>query len=124
MKNSNSQKAIGPQIPEPTDKEIDETVEKIKSKYDIVISINDAAKYAKLYKELEWWFLVEKFSREPKSIPIEAVKEIREYFKRKDGRDLTIDEAHKKARIALDLTVVVEKKRILDEMKKIFDQYR
>ena len=124
MKKSNSQKTIGPQIPEPTDKEIDEAIDKVKKKYDIVISISDAAQYVRLYKELEWWYLVEKFSREPKSIPIEAVNEIRDYFKRKDGRDLTIDEAHEKAKIALKLTIATKKKQILDGMKKIFDQYR
>ena len=123
MKKSDSSKAIGPQISEPTDKEIDEAIDKVKKKYDIVISISDAAKYARLYKELEWWFLVEKFSREPKSIPIESVNEIREYFQRTDSKDLTIDEAHEKASTVLKLTMATEKKRILEEIKTIFSQY-
>jgi len=117
-------KATGPQISEPTSAEIEETAEKVKRKYDIIINTEDVTKLAKLYKELEWWFLVERFSREPKSISVESVKEVRAYFKKIDGKDLTINEAQVKAKIAMDLTVAVEKKRILGEMKEIFDRYR
>ncbi len=121
MKKLDSLKAIGPQIPEPTNKEIEKTIDKVKRKYDFIISISDATKLAKLYKELEWWLLIEKFSREPKSISVESVKEVRAYFKKVGGKDLTIDEAQAKAKTVLDLTVAVEQKRILSEMKKIFD---
>lgn len=121
MKNS---KAIGPQIPEPTDAEIEETAEKVKRKYDIIINTEDATKLAKLYKELEWWFTVEKFSREPKSISIDTAKEIRSYFNIVKGKDLTLDEAHEQAKDSLAKTMLAEKERIAGEIKEIICSYR
>jgi len=117
-------KATGPQISEPTEKEINETIARVNKRYDIVIRHDDAVKLSKLYKELEWWFTVEKFSREPKSISIDTAKEIRSYFNIVKGKDLTLDEAHEQAKDSLAKTMLAEKERIASAIKLLVAKYQ
>ena len=117
MTNTKKSKNIGPQIEAPTPTEIDQTIDKIKRKYDIVLNIKDATRMFKLLKELEWWFIVDKFSRSSKSISIDMAKEIRAYFKKIQGKDLTLDEAHEQAKNSLAETISSEKERIAGEIK-------
>jgi hypothetical protein len=123
MSNTKNPKNIGPQIEEPTPAEINQTVDKIKRKYDVVLNPDDAIQMAKLLKELEWWFTVDKFSRSPKSISIDTAKEIIAYFKKIKGKDLTLEEAHEQAKSSLTQIMLVEKERIAGEIRAITDKY-
>jgi hypothetical protein len=124
MTNTKNPKNIDPQIEEPTPVEVNQTVDKIKRKYDILLNNEDAIQMAKLFKELEWWFTVDKFSRSPKSISIDMAKEIRAYFKKIKGKDLTLEEAHKQAKSSLSQTMSAEKERIAGEIKEIICRYQ
>jgi len=115
---------FGPKISEPTDEEINKTIEKVKNKYEVFITKEDAAILAKLYKELEWWFVVEKFSRSPKSISIDLAKEIRSYIKKVRGKDVTLDEAQVQAKQAVAVTIPKEKERVAKEIRTVIDKYR
>lgn len=120
MKNTNQ---FDPKITEPTRAEINKTAEKVMKKYDVVLSDVDAVKMAKLFKELEWWFSIERFSRDPKSISIEAAKEIRDYLKKTKGKDLTLDEAHEYANTSLQEIVGAKRDEIGNSIKEIIDRY-
>lgn len=114
---------FGPQISEPTDEEISETIEKAKNKYEVFITREDAIKLVKLYKELEWWFVVEKFSLAPKSISIDLAKEIRSHIKKAQGKDVSIEEAHEEAKKAVKFTIPKEKERIAVKIRALIDGY-
>ena len=111
----------GPKIPEPSDADIEATIKRVNTKYDKVIRRDDAIILTKLYAELEWWFLVDKFSREPKSISIDAAKEMREYFQKINGRDMTLDEAHDYAKSALAKKILSEKERLAKNIKDFIE---
>ena len=108
----------------PSDKEIEETRDRICKRYDIVIRQKDAEKLARLYKEIEWWFNIDKFSRNQKSISIETAKEIRGYFKKVEGKEMTLDEAHDFAKKAYTKTITSEKERIAKEIKVLIEKYQ
>ncbi len=120
MKNTNQ---FDPQISEPTPAEINKAGEKVMKKYDVVLSDDDVVKMAKLFKELEWWFSIERFSRDPKSISIEAAKEIRDYLKKTKGKDLTLDEAHKFANTSLQKIMNAKRDEIGNSIKEILARY-
>ncbi len=124
MANTKKPKNIGPQIEEPTPVEINQTIDKIKKKYDVLLNPDDAIQMTKLLKEIEWWFTVDKFSRSPKSISIDMAKEIRAYFKKIKGKDLTLDEAHEQAKKSLAETIFSEKERIAQVIKSIISRYK
>ena len=120
MKNTNQ---FDPQITEPTPAEINKAAEKVMKKYDVVLSDVDAVKIAKLFKELEWWFSIERFSRDPESISIEAAKEIRDYLKKAKGKDLTLEEAHKYASSSLQEIMNAKRDEIGNSIKEILAKY-
>lgn len=120
MKNTNQPNLY---ISEPTAAEISKAREKVMSKYDVVLSDDDAAKMAKLFKELEWWFSMERFSRDPKSISIEAADEIRGYLKKKTGKDLAINEAHLYANLSMQKIASARSDEIGKSIKHIIDKY-
>lgn len=109
---------------DPSDKEIEETRDRICKRYDIVIRQKDAEKLARLYKEIEWWFNIDKFSRNQKSISIETAKEIRGYFKKVEGKEMTLYEAHDFAKKAYTKTITSEKERIGNVIKDIIEKYK
>jgi hypothetical protein len=105
-----------PQIPEPTEKEIKETIKKIKIKHGVILPHTGAKKFAKLTNELKWWLEVEKAAEKPEAINNKIVESLLDDPKRlKTGKDLK-----KSAEISLKYAIVVEKKRILQEMKRFF----
>lgn len=120
MKNTNQP---NPYITEPTTAEISKAREKVMNKYDVVLNDGDAAEMAKLFKELEWWFSMERFSRDPKSISIEAAKEIRAYLKKTKGKDLSLNEAHKYANTSLQKIMNAKRDEIGNSIKTIIDRY-
>jgi len=104
-----------PQIPEPTEKEIKETIKKIKSKHGVILPHTDATKFAKLTNELKWWLAVESAAEKPEAINNKIVESLSDDLKRlKTGKDLK-----KTAKISLEYAIAVEKKRILGELKAI-----
>lgn len=120
MKNINQ---FDPQITEPTPAEINKAGEKVMKKYDVVLNEGDTVKMAKLFKELEWWFSLERFSRDPKSISIEAAKEIRAYLKKTKGKDLSLDEAHKYANASLQQLICAKRDEIGNSIRIIINKY-
>jgi hypothetical protein len=84
----------------------------------------DALQLSDLLKELKWWFTVNKFSRSPKSISIDMAKEIRAYFKKIKGKDLTLEKAQEQAKSSLGQTIPAEKERIADKLKVIIAKYK
>lgn len=97
---------------EPSEEDVQETKERVNKRYDIVLRKEDAKKLAKLYKEIEWWFMVEKFTRNHRKVSIETAKEVRDYFEKVKGKDMTLDEAQEFAKNAYEETIVSEKERV------------
>jgi hypothetical protein len=124
MQESNKNKQIGPQIGEPTDDEINETIEELKVKYEIFTPREDAAKYWKLKKELGWWMSVEMDSEEPEAITEDMAKDVRDTIRKNKGENITLDEAYRQAKKALSYTIPLEKDRIAKEMRKIIKKYK
>ncbi len=121
MKNINNNSR--PEITEPTEEEIKNTIEKVKNKYDIVISKDDAIKYTKLYNELSQWFMIEKNSKSPDSITDEMGKEIKSYLKQKRDQEVSPDEASRIAAASLKIVIPGEKERIANEIRAIIAKY-
>lgn len=120
MKNTNKpQKSF-----EPSEDEILETAERVNKRYDIVLREEDAKKLAKLYKEIEWWFMVEKFTRNHRKVSIETAKEVRDYFEKVKGKDMTLDEAQEFAKSAYEETIASEKERIAKAIKELIKKYQ
>lgn len=124
MEEPKSNSSFGPQIAEPTTKEIEETVESVKTKYDIVISESDAINYFKLTKELTWWMMVEKGLNNPDSITEEMAKEVQEFTKDHYANEISLDEATKNAKDSVAHIVPIEKERIAEEIRTIVTNYR
>jgi len=110
-------------IQEPSEKEIKETIEKVKIKYDVVISRKDAIEYAKLYNELSQWFLIEKNINSTDSITDEMAEEIKNILRKKRGQDLDIYDAQTIAKESLNVIIPREKERIAKEIKAIIEKY-
>lgn len=110
---------FGPKIAEPTEKEIEETIEKVKSKYNIVLQRADAAKFAKLTEELGWWLTIEKNAEKPEVITDEMAKELQISIMKAKGANISLDEAYRQARKSLSFTIPIEKERIAKEMRSI-----
>ena len=111
-------------LPEPTEKEINKTIEKVKTKYDVVISKEDAVKYTKLYYDLEQWFLIEKTANSADGITDEIVMMIKNYIKESRGDDISSDDAQGIAKESLNITIPREKERIGREIKAIIAKYK
>lgn len=118
------EKQLDPQITEPTPAEINKAAEKVMKKYDVVLNDSDAAEMAKLFKELEFWFSIERFSRDPKSISIDAAEEVRAYIKKARGKDFTLDEAHQYADSALKKIFTAKREEISNSIKDILSRYQ
>ena len=111
-------------LPEPTEEEINKTIEKVKTKYDVIISKEDAVKYTKLYYDLEQWFLIEKSANSPESITSEMGEEIKNFIKESRGDDISSDDAQGIAKASLNITIPREKERIGREIKAIIAKYK
>ncbi len=123
MKNT-SNIDFGPQIPEPTEEEVKETIKNVEEKYEIIISKADAIKYTKLTNELIWWFATEKRSDLPESITEDMAKEIQDMVKKNRGKSITLEEAYSKARESLVLVTASEKDRVANEIREIIAKYK
>jgi|GEM_PF-2169456 hypothetical protein len=115
---------IGPKIHEPSDEEINETISLVKDRYDIFITKEDAAKLSKLYQEIEWWFMVEKFAGTKKKMDEDISKEIQDYIKSHRGESVNLIEAGKESQESLDFAIPHEKRRLAKVIKKIIDKYK
>jgi hypothetical protein len=122
MKKSNIT-GFGPKITEPTEKEIEETIENVKSRYDFVIQRDDAIKFTKLANELGWWITVEKSAEKPEEITNEMAKELQISIQKTKGGNITIAEAYRQARKSLFYTIPIEKDRIRKEMNAIIEKH-
>lgn len=110
------------EIQEPSEKEIEETIEKIKEKENVVLSKDDAIKYFKLYKELGQWFLMEKNLDSPDSIADEMGEEMKDILRRKRGQELDIYDAQAISKESLNVIISREKERIREEIKGLIDK--
>jgi hypothetical protein len=111
-------------IPEPTEEEIEQTIEKVKEKYNVVMSKEDAIKYAKSYYDLQQWFLMEKNSNSSHSITKEMGAEIKSYIKETRGDDVSLDDAQGIAKESLKITIPREKELLANEIRAIIDKYK
>ena len=109
---------------EPNENEIKETIEKVKEKYDVVISEGDATKYAKLYNELGQWFLMEKNIGSKDSITDEMAEEMQEILSEKRGQELDTDDAQTISKESLNIIIPREKERIAEEIREIIVRYK
>jgi len=123
MKDSKIDK-IGPQIPEPTDEEINDIIEEMKTKYEIFIQRDDAIRYIKLKKELGWWMTVEMNAEKPEAITEGMAKELQISIQKAKGANITLAEAYRQARKSLSYTIPMEKDRIAKELREIIKKYK
>lgn len=124
MEETKNDNKFGPQIAEPTEKEIEETIEKVKSKYDIVIQRDDAIGFTKLTKELSWWMIVEKGLKDPNAITKDMAKEVQRFTQKNYDNNITLDEASIHAKESVAHIIPVEKERIAEEIRTIVAQYK
>jgi len=124
MQEQKNDNKFGPQIADPTEKEIKEAIDKVKTKYDVVISYADAIKFSKLTKELGWWMMVEKGLNNPDSITEEMAKEVQEFTKNHYDNKITLDEASTHAKESVAHIIPIEKERIAKEIRTIVSSYR
>lgn len=124
MKDEAKNSQYGPQVAEPTDDQINETIEELKAKYDIFIPKEDAVKYYKLKKALGWWMLVERGLKEPGAINIDIAKEIKDFAKERYGRVVSLEQAIQDAKKSIIEIIPVEKERLKKEITAILEKYR
>lgn len=117
-------KKIGPEITEPTDEEVKQTKELVKSRYDIVIPKPDALKLSRLIKELDWWIKVDKKPATPRHITEEAAISLKDLIEMSTVKEITLSEAYDKARGLLVIVPFKEKQRISDEIRAILVTHR
>ena len=115
MAEAHNDKKIGPQIKNPTESEIQETIRSVKQKYDVVITEDDAISYTRLISELGWWMIAEKEANVPEKITDDMVNEVRE--------NATIGETRTKAKHAVLRTATARKKQIREEIRELLGKY-
>jgi len=115
---------FGPQLAEPTDKEIEETIEKVKSKYDIAIQRDEAVRFTKLTKELSWWMIVERGLKDPNAITRDMAKEVQKFTQRNYDNNISLDEASRHAKDSITHIIPIEKERIAEEIRTIIAKYK
>jgi dihydroneopterin aldolase len=120
MNKSNSNFSIS----EPTEKEIELTIKKVKDQYNIVLSNEDAISYAKLYEELKQWFLIEKNANSPESIVGEMAEEIKDTLQETKSQEISSEQSYKIAEDSLSIVIPREKEQIGRELKAIIAKYR
>lgn len=106
-------------ISEPTDEEIQKTIQKIQEKENVTLSRENAIKYTKLYEELRQWFLLEKNLESQDSISKEIAEEVKVILLKKQGQKLTEEQANEVANESLNVIISREKDRIASEIKAI-----
>ena len=120
MNKSNSNFSIS----EPTEKEIELTIKKVKDQYNIALSKDDAISYAKLYEELKQWFLIEKNANSPESIVAEMAKELKGTLQETKGQEISSEQSYNIAEGSLNIVIPKEKERIGRELKAIIAKYK
>ena len=113
----------GPVITKPTSAEIIRTIEAVKKKYDVVISREDAIKFAKLTQELSWWLAVEKGSEPAEEIASEIAAAAKGYLENSRGKKISKNEAYQKAMESFVISIRKETERIGKEMRAIISKY-
>ena len=124
MQESKKNDKFGPQIADPTDKEIEETIEKVKSKYDIIIQRDDAINFTKLTKKLSWWMIVERGLKDPNAITRDMAKEVQKFTRKNYNNNISLDEASRHAKDSITHIIPVEKERIAEEIRSIIAKYQ
>ena len=124
MKESKKDNKFGPQIAEPTEKEIEETIDKVKSKYDIIIQQDDAIRFTKLTKELSWWMIVERGLKDPNAITKDMAKEVQKFTQKNYDNNISLDEASRHAKDSITHIIPIEKERIAEEIRTILAKYK
>jgi len=112
------------EISEPTDEDIQKIIQKVKDQEGILLSRDDAIRYAKLYEELKQWFLMEKNLENSDSIADETADEIQESIKKDYGLEIKEDLAQDIADKSLGEVISREKERIGKELKAIIAKYK
>lgn len=111
-------------IPEPTEEEIEKTIQKVQDKEKVTLSKDDAILYTKLYEELKQWFLMEENIESTDSIAEETAEHIKERLEHNYKLEISKDQAQEIADESLDKVISREKERIGKELKAITARYK
>ena len=117
-------KKPGFDISEPTEEEIEKTIQKVQDQDNVTLSEDDAIKYTKLYEELKQWFLLEKNLESPDSIAEEVAEEIKDNLKNSQNLEIGQDQTQDIAEKSLSEIIPREKERIGKELKAIIAKYK
>lgn len=115
---------LGPQIPEPTDEEINGAIIKLKTKYDIYVSKEDAVEYVNLTNELGWWLNAEKEFLSKEDVGKTATQEAKDFVKRTNGEDISSEKAGIEAEKSLIQSIPHEKDRLANEIRSLIAKYK
>lgn len=110
-------------IPEPTEEEIENTIQKVQNQENVTLSKDDAINYTKLYEELKQWFLMEKNTISPESVVGEVAEEIKDTLQKNKGQEISSEQAYNIAEESLSVVIPREKERIGKELKAIIAKY-
>ena len=110
-------------IPEPTDEEVEKTIQKIKDQKGVTLTQADASEYAKLYEEMKQWFLMDKNLESQDSIAGDTAGEIQKGIKESYGLEVKEDLAQDVADKSLSEVISREKERIGKKLKAIIAKY-
>jgi len=111
-------------ISEPTDEEIEKTIQKIKDQDGVVLSKDDAIQYTKLYEEMKQWFMMENNLETPDSIAGETSDAVQESIKTSYGLEIKEDLAQDIVDKSLGEVISRGKERIGKELKGIVANYK
>lgn len=110
-----------PQIPEPTEEEVEETIREIKNEHNVLLDHTNAVEFAKLTESLRWWLEVEKESEKPGAFDKELLKQVIETAS--GLKKISTKSPPEKLKLYLEYAINVSKKNILRRMKNILDKY-
>lgn len=109
----------GPHVPEPTDAEVTETIQRTKAQHGVTLSRDDATRVAKLRKELGWWLHVDQKSDKPKPITEEIAQEAQAHLEQSNDTQVSLEEAALRAERSVLVTSQSEKDRIAQQIRDI-----
>lgn len=113
-------KDFRPQLPEPTDEEIEKANTDFKGRFGRDLSKDDAVQYATLRNELGYWLTIEK-SYEEGGITENMIECARDIIMKHRGEEVSPKQASLEAEKSLLTALMHEKVRIQDEIKKLIN---
>lgn len=113
-----------PDFLELTEDELELVQKKIKSGYDVELSLKDAARFALLAKELEWWHGLHNDADSMDQITAELKTSREDLYKKVDGHEMPKSEVAKSTKTIVETVTKKEEKRVQAEMTAIIKSYK